>query len=298
MKIYFLSSTPCALSLNGVFYGVTDDFERYVELSLADKLYCRFSPEGAQPLGFFLTEEITSRPPDGCEVYLVKDGIVLFAKDFPPSDFTLRPIAQKREGDVLATVFRQGTVQLSVESQKGYFNATLPPSFEHCEVLFMDDFIFLKSPETLGVFTKACEALLIERVLSYAVEGEALRATLPLSDRLGRTADCAWRVNESGCVLTQFTLRQRENEDAPKDGLLAYAFFESVLLRADCAPFLNEELQAQKEEILAFLGDFIDVVLTEEERVCGLVRKKGERLFQVDYFEVEVVEGKITDVRG
>ncbi len=298
MKIYFLSSVPCALTINGVFYGVTDDFERYVELALADNLYVQFSPEGAQAVGFFLTEELLVRPPVGCEAYLLKDGVALFVRDFPPVDFTLRPIAQKREGNLLATVFCQGTLQLSAESEKGYFNATIPPSFSDCEVFFEGDFILLKSEKTLGVFTKACETLLVEKVLSYAVKGNILRATLPLSDRLGRTADCAWELAEGGCKLTEFTLRQSGDKETPPEGLLAYAFFESVLIGADCADFLSDELQPEKERIVAFLGDFIAVTLTEKENECGVVRKKGERLFAVDYFEVDVENGKIVDVRG
>jgi hypothetical protein len=46
------------------------------------------------------------------------------------------------------------------------------------------------------------------------------------------------------------------------------------------------------------LGDFSAVTLTNEPTVCGLVRKKKERLFVVDYFSVTVENGKISDVKG
>ncbi len=296
MKFYFLSSQPCALTVNDVFYGVTDGFERSLRLSPADNLYIRFSPEGAHPVGFFLTEEIRRRPPAGCEVYLVKDGVVIFANDFPPVDFTLQPVAQKREGKLLATVFRQGKLQLSVEGEKGYFNATLPPSFANCGIEFRGELLLLKGKTTLGIFTQDCQPLLIENYLDYEIDGEVLRATLPLTGG-GRKAKCAWQLTENSCTLTEFTL-QEEGRNPPSEGLLAYAFFESVLLKGNYADFLCEELQTEKEKIVAFLGEFISVTLTESPTECGLVRKKGERLFEVDYFSVEIREGKITDVRG
>ncbi len=296
MKIYFLSSTPCALTLNGVFYGVTDSFERSAELALSDRIYAQFSPEGGAPIGFFITEEITSRPPAGCEVYLVKDGVAIHAYDFPPVDFTLRPLTQKREGDRLATLFFQGKLQLHVESERGYFNATLPPFFAPCNIQFHGNLLLLHGENALGVFTLDCRPLLMEKALSFEVDGELLRATLPLSDSLGRYADCVWRLSKD-CELKEFALRE-ESERALPEGLLAYAFFETVLLKGDYSAFLSDELRADGEKIAAFLGEFTAVLLTENPKECGLVRKKGERLFVVEYYAVDIEKGKITDVRG
>ncbi len=299
MKIYFLSSRPCALSVNGVFYGVTDTFERSAELSLSDKIYAQFSPEGAQPIGFFITEEITQTAPEGCDVYLLKDGIAVYARDFPPSDFTLHPVAQAKRGDDLVTVFRQGKLQLCVNTPKNVFNAYIPPSFEPCSLHFYGNLIILRSDTHLGVFNEECQPLLIEKALSYELNENELRATLPLFDSLGRVADCRWILSENECALTQFTLRQpQELPTALPENLLAYAFFESVLLKANFRDFLSDELQSQAESILSFLGDFTAVTLTKNEKECGLVKKKGERLYALSYYSVEIENGKITDVRG
>ncbi len=296
MKIYFLSSCPCALTVNGVFYGMTDNFERSAELILSDKLYIQFSPEGAQPLGFFTSEGLITKAPDGCDIYILKDGIAIYAHDFPPSDFLLRPIAQKRQGDTLATLFRQGKIQLCVNTPENMFNAYIPPSFENCTIDFHGNLILL-SGDMLGVFTKECKPLLMEKILSFSVEENILRATLPLSDSLGRVADCAWSLSDDSCTLIEFTLRQTENAALP-DNLIAYAFFESVLLKAPYRQFLSDKLQSECEQILSFLGDFSAVTLTKEENECGLVRKKGERIYELAYFSVEIQDGKIIDVRG
>ncbi len=297
MKIYFLSSQPCALTINGAYFGITDTFARSAELSLSDRVFVEFSPEGALPFGCFLTEELSSSPPKGFEVYLLKDGVALYARDFTPRDFLLRPIMQKREGERLATVYSQGELQLCIQSEKGYFNAYLPPSFETCELFFHNDLLLLKSPDSLGVFNLEGTPLLLEKVLSYEVEGNTLTALLPLSDRLQRRANCRWTLSPTECTLVEFTL-VAPKETSPPEGLLAYAFFESVLLKANYADFLSDELRAESEQIVEFLGDFTAVTLTSEPNVCGLIKKKGERLFEVTYYAVTAEKGKITDVRG
>lgn len=298
MKIYFLSSEPCALSLNDLYYGITDTFERYAEICLSDKIYAKFSPEGSLPIGFFINEEITEKPPLGCEVYLLRDGIAVYACDFPPADFSLRPVAQAREGNILATVFWQGKLQLSIESPEGFFNTTLPPTFAPCEVFFYENLVLLKSEKALAVYGLNCKRLLLEQITEYSLLGNTLTATLPLSDRLQRSAKCEWELKNGECKRTAFTLTQAGNDEPPSEDLLAYAFFESALIGEDFACFLADELQPDAENIRAFLGDFINVTLTDKPTVCGLVRVKKERIFAVDYYEVEIKNGKITDVKG
>jgi hypothetical protein len=85
MKVYFLSSTPCALRVNNLFFGTTNLFERFAELSLKDGLFIEFVPEGRQAISFFLTEQIRFTPPKGCEVYLLKDGLAIYCINYSQS---------------------------------------------------------------------------------------------------------------------------------------------------------------------------------------------------------------------
>ena len=296
MKIYFLSSRLCALTLNGAFFGVTDAFERYAEIALTDNVYAQFSPQGGLPIGCFLNENLRFTPPEGFEVYLLKDGIALYARDFPPVDFTLRPLAQAKNDGVLATLFCQGRVQLTIESTDGLYTAALPDDFQSAELSFHSGLVFVATEKRLAVYTKTGERLLLENILSYAVEENILRASLPLCDGLARTAECAWELTETSCTRTEFTLRQ--GAGAPQEGLLAYAFFESVLIGANYQEFLCDELQAKAEQIVAFLGDFTAVTLTREPKCCGLIKPLSKRLFTVKYFTVETENGKISDLKG
>lgn len=289
---------PCALTLNGVYFGITDSFERFAEVCLSDKIYAEFSPEGGLPIGFFITEKLRETPPEGCEVYLLRDGIAVYARDFQKRDFSLRPIAQAREGNSLATVFWQGALQLTIESTKGFFNATLPPSFDPCTLSFHGDFLLIEGKNILALYSLTCKRLLLEHITAFSLTDNTLNATLPLSDRLGSSAKCVWELTEERCVLKEFTLLQAGVRNEPSDELLAYAFFESLLIGGDFTAFLSDELIPDAENIRAFLGEFIAVTLTNEVKVCGLVRRKKEGLFEVDYFSVEIENGKIIDVKG
>lgn len=292
---------PCALRLGGVFFGAVDSFERFVDVSLKEDLFVEFIPENALPICFFLNDQIRFAPPAGCEVYILRDGIAILAKDFPPSDLTFAPIAQRREGKTLATVFKQGRIYFSVQSESGLTTDILPRDFSSCELFFADGFWLLKSPLSLAVYSLQGERLLLERVLSYSLEEGVLRARLPLSDSKRRVADCAWKLSEQGCTRTEFTLKQyAETDDGDRDilaeELLPYAFFESVLIGADYAELLSEELQSKADRLIDFLGDFTDVILTEDPNTCGLLRKKAEGLFEAAYYTVKLEKGKIIDV--
>lgn len=296
MKIYFLSSTPCALFLNGVYYGRTDRFLRFVHLHPADRIYAQFAPENALSIGCFLTEELRFSPPEGFEVYLLEDGLALYARNFPPADCSLKTITQAREGDCLATVFSQGEVQLSLQTPKTFFNATLPPSFCNCKAFFSQNLLFLESDKMLAVYSKSAERLLLEEVTSYEIVDDTLRATLPLHERLGRFAACEWALSQDELVRKKFTLLSSQRKSEYKEELLPYAFFESLLIGANCEEFLTDELSAKADELRDFLGDFQSVLPTDNPLRIGLVKKKAERLFSIVYYSVVLENDKIADI--
>lgn len=296
MKIYFLSSTPCALFLNGAYFGVTDRFLRFVRVHPSDRIYAQFSPEGALPIGCFLTETLRFSPPEGFEVYLLEDGLALYARDFPPSDCSLKTITQAKDSDCLATVFSQGEVQLSLQTPKSFFNATLPPSFRVCRAFFAENLLFLENGKQLAVYSKNGERLLLEEVLSYEISDGVLKAKLPLHEQSGRVAECEWALSKDGLIRQKFVLPQSEERKETKEELLPYAFFESVLIGANYEDFLTDELSQKADELRAFLGEFHSVLPTDTPFRIGLVKKKADRLFFVAYYTVVLENGKIADI--
>lgn len=294
MKIYFLSSRPCVLRLGGAYFGRVDTFERFAQITLSDNLFVEFIPENALPITFFITEEILHASPCGCETYILRDALVLYARDFSPVDHSLRPIAQISEPNCLATLFVQGEVQLSIQTPENFFIATLPPSFCQAELSFERDLVFVKGSEMLAIFNKAGERLFLEKVVSYSVDNDILSVRIPLIESLGRVADCTYTLSSTECTRTSFRLLQARTER--REELFAFAFFESVLIGAAFEEFLDDELQPKAAEIREFLGDFVFVMPTEEENCCALLYQKAERLFEAKYFTLSIKNGKIVDI--
>ncbi|MBQ7879276.1 MAG: hypothetical protein IJ317_01370 [Clostridia bacterium] len=299
MKIYFLSSLPCALTLNGAYFGLTDRFERFADVALKDGVFVQFSPANALPNGFFLTEDIRFHAPTGAEVYLLKDGIAVFARDFAPVDLALKTHAQKRFDKLLVTLFTQGVTQVSLESERGFFVKPLPPTLSQANIDLFNGLIFIHTDNELAIFTQTGDTLFHEQILDFSVNKDELFVNVLLSDSLQRIAECRYALSENACSRTACILKQASEDPAVcPDGLLCFAFFESVLLGADYARFLSDELRSRATEIMQFVGAFESVVPTDKANECGLVRQIGERLFSLDYYNVEIQDGKITDIRS
>ena len=295
MRVYFLSELPAALYVGGAYFGRVSTFERFAEISLQDGIPVRFDAQGMQPLQFFLNEDLLFSPPVGVDIYRLPSGIALYAHGYFPIDMTLIPIAQKRDGDRFATVYRQGNFQVAWNTPDGFFNATLPPSFCECELFFERDLLVLQSPSEIAVFSGMGERILLEHYLSAEWQDGELSLTVPLSDPLRRTAICRYRFSTAKAELLSYRLQQGQGNI---EGLLAYAFFESVRINADFSEFLCDELIPNPTAIREFLGNFLYVLPTAEESECLLVYKKSERLFDVRKFTVTVENGKITDLAG
>jgi hypothetical protein len=295
MKVYFLSELPAALYVGGAYLGTVSNFERFAEISLQDGMPARLDAVGMQPLQFFLSEDLPLSPPLGVDVYRLPEGIALYAHGYLPVDTTLSVIAQVRQGENLATVYRQGVIQLAWNRGAEFFNTTLPPSFCECELFFEGEILLVKSPTELALFLGHGERVLLQRYLSAECADSVLTLRIPLCDHLRRTAICRYRLGSDSAELLSYDLQQGTGS---YEGLIAYAFFESVRVGGEFCEFLCEELATNSNDIREFLGEFLYVLPTEKETECMLVYRKSERLFDVRRFTVALADGKITDVSG
>ena len=293
MKIYFLSQRPCALFINGESLGKTDEFLRYIHLSLKDGVSVLFQAENALPIHFFLTENIRFSPPEKVCVCLLKNALVLYAKEFIDADFTLIPIAQQRFHNALVSVFKQGSVQLTTQTNDGFFTATLPPSFCSCSIETTQDLLVLISPSQLAVFDYQCRLLLLEDIESYTLNNNELTLICPPSNCYLQRAEKRYLCSGDTCLLQESRLLEKQGTPPTP-----YAFFESLLNGEIRDDLLSNELVDEKENLRRFLGDFVAILMTEDNYTCALIKRKAQRLYQADYFTVQTQEDKIVDITG
>lgn len=313
MKIRFLSSVPCALTIGGEYFGITDDFERFAEISLKDNLFACFSPQNALPLGVFLNDRLFFSPPEGVEAYLLRDGAALYARDFPPRSSEVRITAQERFVSDLITVYFQGGLHVSLETAKGFSVAPLAHYYEHATIKKRDGLFFIEGNNALCIFNASGKKLFDGEILSYRAEKGTLHTISPF--RSGAALPCfakqtdgqgaggaeagdkpllhdEWAVTEDDCYLIG-----RTATGGKASAHEAYDFFERYRLGLDVTDFLAKDLADKKEELSAFLGDISYVFPCDDENECGVLRKKGERVFEADYFRAEYDNGRICDLK-
>ena len=288
MRVYYLAERSSVLTVNGVFLGTVDGFERTAEIDPADGVFCECTPAGYLPVRFQFNEEFLFAPPPQVKLYFSEGKVAVYCHDFLRADPTLAVIKQERVENTLLTLCMQGRLQLNFENETGFHLIALPEYLESATFCACGSGILAESAGGFCLLSREGKKLVQSegRVLE---RGETLKAEIPFRDSEGHTAVCEWKGGE----LIACAIRSTR---PPTDATLALALFESALIGADCTPYLAEELQPKADVLKEFLGDFESVVLTEDPRRVGLVYARKERVYDVRYFRVTIEDGVIANL--
>ncbi len=288
MRVYFLSEKRGALTVGGAYFGVVDAFERSAELDPADALFCECAAIGYAPVRFCFDEQFLFSPPPHVRLYFSGGAVAVWIYDFLRDDQSLRVLWQERIAGSRLTLCMQGRLQLNLENETGFHLISLPENLADARPSACCGGVLLEGAEAFcllsrdGEFLVRAEGTVLER-------GETLKAEVRFHDSAGHTAVCEWRGKE----LLSCTLRTTR---PPTDATFALAFFESVLIGADVAPYLSDALKPKIGVLREFLGEFEHVLLRDEKDVVGLVYARRERVYEVRAFRVEVDGGKVTNI--
>ena len=288
MRVFFLSEIPCALSIVGAHLGLVDGFERSVELDPASALFCELIPSGEfLPVRFVFSEKFLMNPPPQIRLYYTENAVAVYACGFLRADQSLHILWQKRFGSALLTLAVQGKLQLFFDFG-GAKIIDLPENLADCDVEQLPDGFLLRGKTAFALLSLSGELLLCHEGTVISADG-ALKAEIPFHDCMGHTALCEW----TGGKLTSCSIRTAFE---PTEATFALALFESTLIGANPTPFLADNLLEKASSLRDYLGEFVSVVLTDKRDKVGLVYERGERVFDVRYFKVELCEGKISNI--
>ncbi|MDE7296207.1 MAG: hypothetical protein K2N84_02975 [Clostridia bacterium] len=285
-----MAETTCALTVNGVYLGIVDGFERTCELEPADRVFCELKACDRMPVSFFFDEDFLINPPPQIKLYFTEHGVAVYAENFAYADQTLRVLWQKRFGNALLTLCTQGNLQLNLQCNGEMHLVELPEALTDCQASPIGDDFLLEGSAAFARVSREGKIILFSegKVLE---RGQKLRAEVPFHDSAMHTAVCAWEGDE----LVECKVRTASE---PQADTFALAFFESILIGADPLPFLHETLSEKADSLREFLGDFHSVVLTETRDRVGLVYKRKERIYDLRYFRIELDDGKIKNITG
>lgn len=310
MRIYFISSRTAGLKLDGIYTGIIDSFERFFDMEQDNNVLAEVIPDGnAEPLNFFINGEFFAKPPDFADVYLTDGDAIISLTRYKTKDDGIKVIAQKRFTGGLATlILNGGTPCLIVEGKtteswelsREFANASLTES-----AIGGRPVLLVEGEKCLTVISESGKRIFYNPCESWEI-GQRLEITVAFNTCAGCKAHCAFAYDGNEMKLVESRTEQTKK---PQPEVIHFAFFESVLTRADCADYLCEELKPRANELTSFLGEFVDVNIPPEKffdnhpdirapEICvaGLTYPLAKNLFKIKYFAVEMQDGLITNI--
>lgn len=305
MRIYFLSCRPSALKIDGIYLGTIDRFERFVDMQPNARHFAEVIPDGQfLPLNFALDAAFLKKPPDFAEVYLFDGGAAIYFADFAEAGGGLKVLSQLRAAGGLFTLFRDGGgVNLAYDGQGAKLHP-LPREFAGATLAEVQiggqGAVTAAGEGCVAVFSEEGEKVFLNAVEGFSVGGQ-FEATIAFPTVAGCKAKCTYSYD--GKEMTQ-TGAVTEETRPVADDLIHFAFFESVLTRADFGKYLDDELKWRAADIPRFLGDFVGVTVPRpsffaahpDARAAGLVYPVLHNLYRIKYFTIEMRGGLITNI--
>lgn len=304
MRVYFLSSAPAILKLNGLYVGGVDFFERHIDIELSDSVLAEIIPgDNLQPVNFFINERLLFSPPPYLDVYLMGGETLIFAREFSAKSGRLNVLKQTRFCGNLITLFSQGGIYLSCEGGE-YELIPLPAAFGAAawrEVALAGYPVLEIRAGGAILLLSADGKRIFQSEITDVEYGDALKVSVPFETCAAARAECVYSYDGEKLELVESrTVETRP----PEKNVLHFAFFESVLTRGDYAAYLDGELKEKAGELTSYLGAFTGVTVPTERfyaehgqiRAAGLVFPRGKNLFEVRYFAVDLCGGKISNV--
>ncbi len=310
MRIYFLSSRTAGLKLDGAYAGIIDSFERFFETDGNSEILAEIVPDGnAEPLNFFINRAFFENPPDFADVYLTGNDAVISISRYKNKEDGIKVIAQKRFAGGLATLIMNGGTPCLLVEGKTTESYTLSCEFEKAELtesaINGKSVLLVEGERCLTVISDSGKRVFFNPAESWTV-GQRLEITVAFNTCAGCKAHCAFDYDGEKMTLVQ---SRTEETQTPAEEVLHFAFFESVLTRADCAKYLCDELKPRANDLSSFLGEFVDVSIppekfylehpeihAPEKYAAGLVYPRSRNLFEIRYFAVEKQDGLISNV--
>ncbi|MDE7380402.1 MAG: hypothetical protein K2N14_05045 [Clostridia bacterium] len=305
MRIYFLSERPAALKLDGAYLGLIDGFEKFVDVDPNAKILVEVLPDGnALPISFFIDRKFFENPPEFADVYLCGEDAVIYIARYESRICRLKVIAQKQFCGGLVTLFiNGGRVYLNCEKQEcslyelsdGFENARLTPSR-----IGGFDVLLIEGSGCLAVISEECKRVFYNPAESWQC-GDKLTIKVNFNTCAGCRATCSFTYDGKTMTLESSVT---EESVPPKESVLHFAFFESVMCKGDFEKYLSESLKPSAGKLGGFLGDFCDVTIPYRKffethgdlNAAGLVYPITKNLFKVKYFAVNIKNSKIDNI--
>ncbi len=295
------------LKLNGTYAGVIGSFEKFIDFERGAEILAEAVPDGDfLPRNFFINDKFFTAPPPFADVYLYGGEAVIYLSSFESAAAELKVKAQTRLDGLTVTLFcAGGRVYLSCDGSDCSLYE-LSAGFENAELALSKiggyPVVTVSGNDRLCVISSDGKRVFYNPAASFKT-GDKLTVTINFNSCAGYFAECEFDYDGREMKLIKSVTKARYEVDG---GIMHFAFFESILTGADCTRYLSDELKAKAGYLNEYLGDFVDVVIPHSTfyekygniKAAGLVYPLAKNLFEVKYFSVDIVDGKIDNIKA
>jgi len=312
MRIYFVSPIPAALKLGGIYAGILDKNEQFMDVDLSGNIFCEIVPADGKrlPVSFIIDEKLLNSPPENIEVYNLKVCYKIAVKDFYSPSNKLKVIHQTKKGkyDTVITIFQENNIRLMLENKFGFFYEDMPLDFEMINCIHKDymgeSLIIIEGKaydKILLIFSEKKMKLLFKNIYDTYEFDNNLVLNFKFNDIAKHKGNSVWKF-DGEFKMSEYSVTDNDfnfYSSNLNEKLLPYCFFEEVLCGGEPEKYLSENLKKRVNDLKSFLGVFVDVIAPPfgiDENYVGLIYRISDNMYNTKFFKTETTDKKITNI--
>ena len=311
MYYYFSADFPAAMKLNGIYVGELHETVKAMNVNALSPPLIEICPLGlsAGSINFILNDDLLISPTENLSVTDLKGGYLLkFTKRQKWQEFKI--LAQEKLPHAVITVFYDGTLKLSIETEKDFFAKTFDFCIDSAEIIpFTLNGVNVIAIKLCGKTDILCvydlsskiKELFFRPVHSFTTDGE-FTTTEKLCDMAKHQITCSWTL-DNGCLIERTRSVTRSNKfdlSRLNEKLIPYAFIEEFIAGGNIDDYTTGNVKEHADSLGGFLGNFIGVMPPPTFRTIeevGLIYKKKENLYYAEYFTFDLDGRKICNIK-
>ena len=300
---YFSAENTCAVKVNGNFVGILNQSVQPFHIPTQSLIEILSLNAKTDSYNFILNDAFLTTPPKFAVITDLKGGYLIKILNFTVERH-FKIYAQQKFGDIQITVFCDNCPKISVEGRNIFNIQTVDFFFTDAKI----DCLFLNGKRFFAIAFRGEKTFLRiiredgKTVFEKTVNAFDIKSGLVteeyMVDIAGHTVKTIWGVSNEEIVENKRQIISRKNFSihAVPEKILPYAFLEELLVGGDIAPFISDNLIGKEKSIKNFFGNFVGIMPPPSFRdysEIGLIYKKGENTFNVEYSTFTLVNRKI-----
>lgn len=309
MYYYFCSNYPSVIKLSGAYFSRIDSTPKRCEISNETFIeVCALSSANSN-FCFLLNNEFLTNPPENVTVTDLKGAFMLYFKKHEyPREFKI--IEQKKYPDLIATLFLDNGIRLSLETPEDFYGTTIKEEIVSAEIVRLDDpkIIVINAKTNKGEYfiqiynVKHKITKIFEKTLNNVFIDKEVVITETFLDFKKHSVKTTLEIvnEEVRAKNVEISCLRNINLDKCRNEIIPYLFLEDFLVGESVDAYLGCGVKENADKLKHYLGNYFSIIpppFFRAENEIGLVYKQTKNKYYVEYFSFEIEDKKIINLR-